>query len=193
MPEFPPYHPPVLPVQRYVVWKGCGFMDRAYENATGAVHTGIDLNLASGGDSDLGQPVYAVTRGKVLVARSFPVWGNVVLVECPGPAVWLQYAHLASVAVREGQRVEAGARLGSIGKGDRNRYPAHLHFEVRLRGPSLIPPDYWPSAELDRATALGFVKTHYAEPLRWLRKVGAVPWLWASRQLLNAQPIPVPA
>ncbi len=185
----PLYHPPVKPVARYTVWPGCGWLDRGYENATGDLHTGIDLNDRRGGDSDLGAPVYVVTAGKVLAAEHYPVWGNIVLIECPGPGLWLQYAHLNHVLVARGQEVEAGQLLGSVGKGDRNRYPAHLHFEVRLRGPNLLPPNYWPSAQLDRQTALALIRNYYANPLRWLQKVGAVPWLWAGRQMLNVREV----
>lgn len=183
------YHPPVNPIGQYTVWPGTGWLDRGYELSTGALHTGIDLNDRRGGDSDLGAPVYAVTRGTVVAAGRYPVWGQIVLVECPGPGLWLQYAHLNHVLVSRGQEVEAGQLLGSVGKGDRNRYPAHLHFEVRLRGLEVIPADYWPSAQLDRKTALAFVRSHYANPLRWLQKVGAVPWWWATQQQLSVREV----
>ena len=35
--------------------------------------------------------------------------------------------------------------MGSVGKGDPARpFAAHLHFEIRVRGPQDLPPDAWP-------------------------------------------------
>ena len=117
-------------------------------------HPGIDLNVrGTSGDQDLGWPVVAVTLGRVVHARFHRVWGNIVLLEHPAwlaqrlgyPGLWTQYAHLHHIAVREGDWVWPGEPVGSIGKGDPTRpFAAHLHFEVRVRGPQDLPPDAWP-------------------------------------------------
>ena len=115
-------------------------VNRAYYVEHQAWHTGEDWNRALGpGDSpdvDLGDPVYAVAHGLVLASRAFPIWGNVVLIEHrlpSGQTVWSQYAHLGQRLVSKGDVVRRGARIGTIGKGDADRYPAHLHFEIRLK------------------------------------------------------------
>lgn len=117
-------------------------------------HPGIDLNVrGTSGDGDLGWPVVAITLGKVIHAQFHRVWGNIVLIEHPTwlaqklgyPSLWTQYAHLHHIAVREGDWVWPGEPVGSIGKGDPARpFMAHLHFEVRVRGPQELPPDAWP-------------------------------------------------
>src|SRR2546430_14088546 len=44
-------------------------------------HLGDDLNGIGGEDSDLGDPIYAVADGRVLLARDGgPGWGNVIIV-----------------------------------------------------------------------------------------------------------------
>jgi murein DD-endopeptidase MepM/ murein hydrolase activator NlpD len=48
------------------------------------------------------------------------------------------YAHLASIRVRRGQRVSAGARVGRVGASGHATGP-HLHFEVRVRGAAVDP------------------------------------------------------
>jgi murein DD-endopeptidase MepM/ murein hydrolase activator NlpD len=101
-------------------------------------HLGADWNGTGGGDTDLGDPVFAVARGKVVeVADHGGGWGTVVRVvhrvrDARGGVRELEslYAHLDTVEVRAGAAVERGARLGTIGTAG-GRYPAHLHFELR--------------------------------------------------------------
>lgn len=115
-------------------------------------HLGDDFNGIGGGNSDLGDPVFAASDGLVLTAGSAGEgWGNVVtlLHELPdGTMVETQYAHLDSIAVPVGAQVRRGGRLGTIGNAD-GRYLAHLHFEVRL-APSLDPGPGYSEEELGR-------------------------------------------
>jgi murein DD-endopeptidase MepM/ murein hydrolase activator NlpD len=48
------------------------------------------------------------------------------------------YAHLSRIAVRLGERVEVGERIGLVGSSGHVTGP-HLHFEVRLRGAAVDP------------------------------------------------------
>lgn len=100
-------------------------------------HLGEDWNGVGGGDTDLGDPVYSVAGGLVVYAKDFRAgWGNVVIVRHGyldgGETKFVDslYGHLDRILVREGQRLERGQRLGTIGTGH-GRYPAHLHFEIR--------------------------------------------------------------
>ncbi|HKG42644.1 MAG TPA: peptidoglycan-binding protein [Gaiellaceae bacterium] len=95
-------------------------------------HAGIDLVASAG------QPVAAAASGRVAYAGWLAGgWGNLVVV-ANGSGVRTMYAHLSSVAVRVGERVGTGARLGAVGAtGDATG--AHLHFEVRLRGAAVDP------------------------------------------------------
>ena len=101
-------------------------------------HLGNDWNGNGGGDTDLGDPVHAIAAGVVTVASDHGGgWGNVVRVvhpcgEVPGREVESLYAHLDTIEVQEGQRVDRGQRIGTIGTAG-GQYRAHLHLELRAR------------------------------------------------------------
>ncbi|MEO0603064.1 MAG: M23 family metallopeptidase [Myxococcota bacterium] len=96
-------------------------------------HLGSDWNAVTGGDSDLGAPVFAVARGRVTEVHDHGGgWGRVVRLvhRHEGRCVESLYAHLSSVDVAVGQPVARGTQLGGIGNVG-GRYLAHLHFEIR--------------------------------------------------------------
>ena len=96
-------------------------------------HLGADWNGNGGGDSDLGDPVFAVSSGIVIDARDHGGgWGTVVRIEHPCAAVESLYAHLDTADVIVGMQVTRGQRIGTIGTAH-GQYPAHLHFELRDR------------------------------------------------------------
>jgi len=94
-------------------------------------HAGIDLTAAAGA------PVAAAATGRVTWAGVRTGWGLCVVV-AHGNGVRTLYAHLATTAVRVGERVGTGARLGSVGSTGDATGP-HLHFEVRIRGAAVDP------------------------------------------------------
>jgi hypothetical protein len=120
------------------------------------VHSGIDIS------AEVGTPILAAASGKVTWA-GYGINSGVYDVNDPyGKAVFIRhdfgyqgytlytlYAHLDSVDVVKGQRVEAGHRLGASGETGKTTGP-HLHFELRLgkggqfqsRNPELwlVPP-----------------------------------------------------
>jgi murein DD-endopeptidase MepM/ murein hydrolase activator NlpD len=104
-------------------------------------HLGNDYNGVRGGDSDLGDPVYAIAAGVVGEATDHGGgWGNVVRIAhgcddaagATGDGVESLYAHLDTITVIPGQAVERGDRIGTIGTAA-GQYPAHLHLELRDR------------------------------------------------------------
>ena len=150
------------------------------------VHTGEDWNGRGDGDSDVGQPVFAVARGVVRFAGACPSpWGNVILVEhrflengAP-TVVFSQYAHLRELAVATGAVIERRQQIGTIGKGAQDAYSAHLHLEIRQQRARDLAADYWPSSHgKDRAWVLAhnedptaFIASHRAllEPKKQAR------------------------
>jgi murein DD-endopeptidase MepM/ murein hydrolase activator NlpD len=97
-------------------------------------HAGVDLRAAEG------TPVHATSPGRVRFAGPAGGYGNLVIIdhgEHDG-GVESRYAHLASVAVRPGQRVAAGETVGAVGMTGRATGP-HLHFEVRDGGRPVDP------------------------------------------------------
>jgi murein DD-endopeptidase MepM/ murein hydrolase activator NlpD len=64
-------------------------------------------------------------------------WGRLVTIAHTRGTRTL-YAHLSTVAVHVGQRVQAGQRIGRVGASGRASGP-HLHFEVQVRGAAVDP------------------------------------------------------
>lgn len=103
-------------------------------------HYGEDWNGRGGGDSDLGDPVYAIADGVVTLAADVATgWGNVVLTRhayrdpASGKVKFIDTlnGHLDKIMVKQGQIIKRGQQIGTIGT-NRGMYPAHLHFEIRL-------------------------------------------------------------
>jgi hypothetical protein len=100
-------------------------------------HMGDDWNGNGGGNTDLGAPVYSSAHGLVVYSRDARMgWGKTVIIR---HAYWEGgkwnyadsfYTHLHQMFVREGQQVQRGQLVGSIGT-NRGMYTAHLHFEIR--------------------------------------------------------------
>src|SRR6476646_10828991 len=100
-------------------------------------HLGDDLNGIGGENSDLGDPIYAVANGRVLLARDGgPGWGNVIIVlhayEENGERKYVQsyYGHVQDMLVRPGETVKRGQQIATVGTAN-GRYFAQLHFEMR--------------------------------------------------------------
>jgi len=102
-------------------------------------HCGEDLNGNGGGNTDYGDPVYAIADGVVKTAADEGAgWGDIITVTHALPAagaatykaVESQYAHLSAMYVNSGDTVRRGDLIGAIGDAD-GAYIAHLHFEMR--------------------------------------------------------------
>ncbi len=111
-------------------------------------HLGDDLNGIGGENSDLGDPVYAVADGRVLLAREGgPGWGKVIIVLHAflknGERSYVEsyYGHVETMLVRAGENVWRGQKIATVGTAD-GRYFAHLHFEMREFVTPFIGPGY---------------------------------------------------
>lgn len=87
-------------------------------------HNGVDLAAPSG------NRIYAAASGKVIIARYGynGGFGNYVVINHPNGTQTL-YAHASSLSVKEGQYVERGQVIATVGSTGRSTGP-HLHFEV---------------------------------------------------------------
>lgn len=117
------------------------------------IHTGEDWNGRGGGNTDLGQPVYAMGAGRVVDAGQYgQPWGNIVTIEHvfyenhERRTVRSSYAHLDVIApgIERGAVVTRRQRIGTIGRDPEATFPAHLHLE--LRADLTLPPTFWPSS-----------------------------------------------
>jgi murein DD-endopeptidase MepM/ murein hydrolase activator NlpD len=102
-------------------------------------HLGEDWDGDGGGNTDLGDPIYNIGNGVVVLARDMRVrWGNVVIVRhsfrepAAGNTIVTfdsLYGHLDTVLVTEGQTVARGQQIATMGTAH-GLYDAHLHFEL---------------------------------------------------------------
>jgi Peptidase family M23 len=111
-------------------------------------HLGDDLNGIGGENSDLGDPIYAIADGRVLLARDGgPGWGNVVILlhaySESGQRKYVQsyYGHVQDMLVHPGETVKRGQQIATVGTAN-GRYFAHLHFEMREFLTPFIGPGY---------------------------------------------------
>ena len=100
-------------------------------------HVGEDWDGIRGGDTDLGDPIYAAGDGIVVFARDVHLgWGNVVILRHAyrdgGNVKYIDslYGHLQKMLVSRGQRVSRGQQIATMGTAH-GQYDAHLHFEIR--------------------------------------------------------------
>ena len=95
----------------------------------GGQHRGIDIA------AEAGAPVGAAAAGTVRFAGVAGSSGLTVSVRTSDGALDTSYLHLSAVAVRAGEKVDAGQRLGAVGtSGRRSAEAPHLHFGVRDAG-----------------------------------------------------------
>lgn len=96
-------------------------------------HLGEDWNKNSGGNTDCGEPVYAIANGLITYAADAGSgWGNVVIVTHAlpdGTKVQSLYGHLQEILKSSGT-VKKRELIGKIGNAN-GKYLCHLHFEVR--------------------------------------------------------------
>ena len=134
------------------------------------IHPGEDWNGGGGGDTDLGQPVFAVANGRVVFAEDCgQPWGNVVVIEHvisenhEQRMIRSLYAHLETIKINRGDEVKRRQAIATIGQDPNKTFNAHLHLELRW-DESLVPA-YWPSsAGKDEE----WVREHYAEPTAFI-------------------------
>jgi murein DD-endopeptidase MepM/ murein hydrolase activator NlpD len=86
---------------------------------------------------DYGALVRATAAGRVVTAEWTGGYGRMVEID-HGNGIATRYGHLSSIAVQDGQTVDAGTVLGRIGSSGRATGP-HLHYEVRVDDKAVDP------------------------------------------------------
>jgi len=89
-----------------------------------SVHTGVDWRAPTG------TPIFAAAPGRVALAMNRITTGNTVVIEHM-PGVYSICQHLDKIAVKEGDIVQTGTRLGDAGATG-FATGAHLHWEIRV-------------------------------------------------------------
>lgn len=111
---------------------GTGFGARRIINGQPrSPHGGIDYTAPRG------TPVVAANSGRIALVADFFFPGRLVVLD-HGLGLYTLYFHLDAVAVGEGERVERGQTLGSVGSTGRATGP-HLHFGAQVGGARVDP------------------------------------------------------
>ena len=100
-------------------------------DGTTKFHSGLDIAASEG------SPILAAVSGTVRRAGVRGGYGNAVEID-NGGGVSTLYGHASALAVKEGDRVEAGQPVAFVGHTGRAT-GAHLHFEVRKDGKTTDP------------------------------------------------------
>lgn len=115
-----------------------------YNPDLNAYHIGEDWNASTGGNTDLGLPVYAISNGTVVERGVDEAFGNYLIIrhDLPAPiaiggittsSVYSMYGHLQNAAiVSVGQEVVMGQQIGNMGYTGMADGNAHLYLEIRL-------------------------------------------------------------
>lgn len=106
---------------------------RIYQGEPGSYHSGVDIAAGAGAT------VTAPADGVVVLAGPpvFSLEGNLVIVS-HGMGLDSAFLHLATVAVKEGQRVRQGDPIGTVGATGRATGP-HLHWSMKWQNARIDP------------------------------------------------------
>lgn len=130
------------PIKPGLFWLSARFGPRTFRGSTMVkFHYGIDLAACKG------TPVRAALYGIVEYAGYLHGYGNTIVIE-HNKRFKTRYAHLNTIRVKKGQRVERGYVIGEVGatgyirkEGDDG---SHLHFELYDSGTRINPMQFLP-------------------------------------------------
>lgn len=123
-------------------------------------HLGDDWNGVGGGNSDLGDPIYAIANGYINEVKDYEGgWGNVVrIVHLYNNKIYESlYAHCDSFLVDSNRFIKKGEQIATIGNCN-GAYYAHLHLEIRNK------------ADLDIGGGYSTDTTGYLDPTDFITK-----------------------
>ena len=106
---------------------------RVYRGEPASFHSGVDVAPGAGA------PVVAPADGVVVLAGppAFSLEGNLLIID-HGMGLNSAFLHLASQAVRQGQRVRQGQLIGTVGATGRATGP-HLHWSMKWQDARIDP------------------------------------------------------
>ena len=119
----------LCPIRRSDFWLSSPFGYRRMSNGACGFHAGIDMAAVRG------VPVRAAASGRVIKTSSSTIgYGNMILIS-HAYQLTTRYAHLCRIRVKEGQYVNRGDIIGTVGntgnvRHKKGRDGSHLHFEV---------------------------------------------------------------
>jgi len=134
---------PIIPHEPVIVPKGSfqspvnGRITSAFGNRHHPIlgkmlhHDGIDISRP------VGTPVRPISSGIVTFSGTNGGYGQMVEID-HGNGLTSRYAHLSTLAVREGEQILSGQTIGQVGETGLTTGP-HLHLEIRRRNSPIDP------------------------------------------------------
>lgn len=155
------------------VTAGNNGITRGYNAIT---HRGVDIGWSN---TESHNVVIAHSEGKVVWtqtgqknnqgSKGNASYGNCVKIKHPDGYFTL-YAHLKSVAVKTGQNVSQGQKIGVMGNTG-NSYGRHLHFEVRKSNDTRINPTKYIYCDLPNMSTGDMYQVYDCKKKKWLPNV----------------------
>lgn len=94
-------------------------------------------------DGIAGQPVRAAASGRVVYAGSGLIGYGQLIILKHNDTYLSAYGYNASLLAKEGQTIDKGQRIATMGEGPERK--ARLHFEIRRNGKPVNPRQYLPA------------------------------------------------
>ncbi|MEA2361093.1 MAG: hypothetical protein QOD71_238 [Thermoleophilaceae bacterium] len=186
------------------IWPVRGEVITPYRNGddpyAAGQHRGIDIA------ADPGTPVVAAAGGEIRFSGTAGSSGLTVSIRTDDGVYDTSYLHLSTTAVRTGERVAAGQRIGAVGTtGVRSAERPHLHFGVREAGsrhayhdplaflpPPAVAPERPRTTPAPSPAPVPVVPAPATEPVREPVSRGAPGRVPAPRPVPAFRPAPVP-
>jgi len=121
---------PVFPVTNGVPGTPFGYK-RIYNKWKKSIHYGTDISAPRG------TPIKSIFEGKIVLTGDLYYTGNTVIID-HGDGLITLYAHMDKIMAEQGQMVEKGEVIGTIGSTGRSTGP-HLHLGAYINRIAVDP------------------------------------------------------
>jgi hypothetical protein len=129
---------------------------RIYEYSDGT--TARSIHYGHDWAAPRGTTVYTPASGRVVLADHWIVTGKTVII-VTAPGVYNLFYHLGELKVQEGQWVNAGDPIGTLGSTGLSTGP-HLHWEVRVNGVAVKGDEILGETLLDKRPLINMIEGH---------------------------------
>jgi murein DD-endopeptidase MepM/ murein hydrolase activator NlpD len=125
-------------------WKNLGDFNVSMKRHHGGTgHFGVDMSISGG------TPIYPMAPGTVTKVDSNDLGGNVIGIQHANN-IWSYYAHLGTIKVQPGDKVNNNSVIGSVGNsGNAKSSWPHIHFGVKVNGTWVNPAQFFSIPKYD--------------------------------------------
>ncbi len=111
-----------------------GYRANPFTGRNVELHGGIDFR------GEIGTPIHATAAGTVVYANRKGGYGNCVIIQHNKELKTL-FGHMNSILVQEGDEIEVGDVVGTLGNTGRSTGP-HLHYEIYKNDERINPAEF---------------------------------------------------